>query len=165
MARQAALWYSLETSFHALWLWDSLFSIQINATSLTTFYKIGMRLPSPKSQAQHSTVPTVIRNPVPSQMVYVNRELQAEMRGVIRLQVLVMEEKGAGWKKSQWEGHSGSFLSIHSLGSQQARIFLAQFMFIQLIGNHLHTHIAITYWRIARELEFGITRSLRSRFT
>lgn len=78
----AALCFSLETSFHVLRQWNSLFAIQINITSLITLFIKSvcrkMRLQSRTSQAPQTSVPTATPDPNPSQMVNINREADGD---------------------------------------------------------------------------------------
>lgn len=78
----AALYFSLETSFHVLRQWNSLFAIQINITSLITLFIKSvcskMRLQSHTSQAPQTSVPTATPDPSPSQMVNINREADGD---------------------------------------------------------------------------------------
>lgn len=78
----AAFYFSLETSFHVLRKWNSLFAIQINITSLITLFIKSvchkMRLQSHTSQAPQTSVPTATPDPKPSQMVNINREADGD---------------------------------------------------------------------------------------
>lgn len=78
----AALCFSLETSFHVLRQWNSLFAIQINITSLITLFIKSvcrkMRLQSRTSQDPQNSVPTATPDPNPSPMVNINREADGD---------------------------------------------------------------------------------------
>ena len=56
--------------------------------------------------------------------------------------------------------HFAILFYIYSLGSRQAGIFLACFIFMQLISTYLQTFNVVTYWIIARGRGFGIIHFL-----